>query len=93
MKAALLVVLIVFQICVVAPVFLAAVFSLKGVRGNGRVNGTINGPVAVRGNGASGVSRSPQSSVNSLAIQEPTAAEYASIRKYRKVKRIAAHQM
>ncbi|XP_073325826.1 uncharacterized protein, partial [Pagrus major] len=38
-----------------------------------------------RGNGASGVNRSPLSSVNSLAIQEPTAAEYASIRKFRKV--------
>lgn len=59
---------------------------LKGVRGNGRGNGAINGPVAVRGNGASAVSRSPLSSINSLAIQEPTAAEYASIRKYKKVK-------
>lgn len=75
------------------PVLLAVVYSLKGVRGNGRVNGTINGPVAVRGNGASAISRSPLSSINSLAIQEPTAAEYASIRKYRKVKRIGAHQM
>lgn len=57
------------------------------------MNGTINGPVAVRGNGASGVSRSPQSSVNSLANPELSVAEYASIRKYRKVKRMGAHQM
>uniref|UniRef100_A0A8P4KIN5 Lck-interacting transmembrane adapter 1 n=1 Tax=Dicentrarchus labrax TaxID=13489 RepID=A0A8P4KIN5_DICLA len=57
----------------------------EGGRGNGRMNGTINGPMTVRGNGASGVNRSPLSSVNSLAIQEPTAAEYASIRKFRKV--------
>lgn len=49
------------------------------------MNGAINGPVAVRGNGASGVSRSPLSSVNSLANQELAAVEYSSIRKYRKV--------
>lgn len=66
---------------------------LKGVRGNGRGNGAINGPVAVRGNGASAVSRSPLSSVNSLAVQEPTAAEYASIRKYKKVKHIVVFHL
>ncbi|KAF0036193.1 hypothetical protein F2P81_011505 [Scophthalmus maximus] len=57
----------------------------NGGRGNGRGNGTINGPMTGRGNGASGINRSPLSSVNSLAIQDPTAAEYASIRKFRKV--------
>lgn len=41
--------------------------------------------MTARGNGASGVNRSPLSSVSSLAIQDPTAAEYASIRKFRKV--------
>ncbi|XP_029995434.1 uncharacterized protein LOC115422937 isoform X3 [Sphaeramia orbicularis] len=54
-------------------------------RGNGRGNGTINGPMAGRGNGPNGVNRSPLSSVNSLAIQDPGGAEYASIRKFRKV--------
>ncbi|XP_054464753.1 WAS/WASL-interacting protein family member 1 [Anoplopoma fimbria] len=57
----------------------------NGGRGNGRGNGAINGPMTGRGNGATGVNSSPLSSVNSLAIQEPTAAEYASIRKFRKV--------
>ncbi|XP_040007576.1 uncharacterized protein LOC120803301 [Xiphias gladius] len=57
----------------------------NGGRGNGRGNGTINSPMTGRGNGASGVNRSPLPSVNSLAIQDPTAAEYASIRKFRKV--------
>ncbi|XP_044067711.1 uncharacterized protein LOC122883304 isoform X3 [Siniperca chuatsi] len=57
----------------------------NGGRGNGRGNGTINGPMTARGNGANGVNRSPLSSVNSLAVQDPTAAEYASIRKFRKV--------
>ncbi|XP_070696345.1 uncharacterized protein [Pempheris klunzingeri] len=57
----------------------------NGGRGNGRGHGTINGPVTGRGNGANGVNRSPLSSVNSLAIQDPTATEYASIRKFRKV--------
>ncbi|XP_061667355.1 uncharacterized protein LOC133496161 isoform X1 [Syngnathoides biaculeatus] len=61
----------------------------NGVRngnGNGgRGNGNINGTMAGKSNGASGVFRSPLSSVTSLAIQEPTAAEYASIRKFRKV--------
>ncbi|KAK2851533.1 hypothetical protein Q5P01_007809 [Channa striata] len=57
----------------------------NGGRGNGRGNGTFNSPIAGRGNGATGVNRSPLSSVNSLAIQDPTAAEYASIRKFRKV--------
>ena len=61
-------------------------FFSQGGRGNGRGNGAINGPMTVRGNGASGVNRSPLSSVNSLAIQDPTAAEYAPIRKFRKVK-------
>lgn len=51
----------------------------------GRGNDTINGPMTGRGNGASGVSRSPLSSVNSLAVQDPSLAEYASIRKFRKV--------
>ncbi|KAM3617161.1 uncharacterized protein V6R79_003048 [Siganus canaliculatus] len=55
----------------------------NGARGNGRGNGAINGPMT-RGNGANGVNRSPLSSVNSLASQDPTAAEYASIRKFRK---------
>ncbi|XP_031172453.1 uncharacterized protein LOC116062083 isoform X2 [Sander lucioperca] len=58
---------------------------VNGGRGNGRGNGTINGPMTGRGNCASGVNRSPLSSVNSLAVQDPTAAEYASIRKFRKV--------
>ncbi|XP_027144558.1 uncharacterized protein LOC104935671 isoform X3 [Larimichthys crocea] len=54
-------------------------------RGNGRGNGAINGPMTGRGNAsASGVNRSHLSSVNSLAIQDPTVAEYASIRKFRK---------
>ncbi|XP_070824164.1 uncharacterized protein [Chaetodon trifascialis] len=56
----------------------------NGGRGNGRGNGTINGLMTGKGNGASGVNRSPLSSVNSLAIQDQTAAEYASIRKFRK---------
>lgn len=51
----------------------------------GRGNDTINGPMTGRGNGASGISRSPLSSVNSLAVQDPSLAEYASIRKFRKV--------
>ncbi|XP_034446831.1 basic salivary proline-rich protein 2 isoform X2 [Hippoglossus hippoglossus] len=54
-------------------------------RGNGRGNVTINGPVNGRGNGVSAVTSSPLSSVKSLAIQDPTAAEYASIRKFKKV--------
>ncbi|KAK2897524.1 uncharacterized protein [Channa argus] len=57
----------------------------NGGKGNGRGNGTFNSPIAGRGNGATGVNRSPLSSVNSLAIQDTTAAEYASIRKFRKV--------
>ncbi|KAM9830613.1 uncharacterized protein LOC133150016 isoform X2 [Syngnathus typhle] len=51
----------------------------------GKGNGIINETMAGKSNGANGVNRSPLSSVNSLAIQEPTAAEYASIRKFRKV--------
>ncbi|XP_007557694.1 uncharacterized protein LOC103141841 isoform X1 [Poecilia formosa] len=58
-------------------------------RGNGRGNGVTNGTVAGRGNGASGVSRSPLSSVNSLVNQDPAAAEYASIRKYKKVDKLS----
>ncbi|KAM7404862.1 hypothetical protein PAMP_012173 [Pampus punctatissimus] len=57
----------------------------NGGRGNGRGNGAINGPITGRGNGASGVNKSPLPSTNSLAIQDPAAAEYASIRKFRKV--------
>ncbi|XP_077938278.1 uncharacterized protein LOC144383664 isoform X2 [Gasterosteus aculeatus] len=50
----------------------------------GRGNGTVTAPLAGGGNGVKG---SPLSSVNSLAIQETAAAEYASIRKFRKVNR------
>ncbi|XP_062418334.1 splicing factor, arginine/serine-rich 19 isoform X1 [Pungitius pungitius] len=53
-----------------------------GAVNGGRGNGTGTGPMAGGGNG---VNRSPVSSVNSLATQDPTAAEYASIRKFRKV--------
>ncbi|CAI5647787.1 unnamed protein product [Oreochromis niloticus] len=56
----------------------------NGHGNGGRGNDTINGPMTGRGNGASGVSRSPLSSVNSLAVQDPSLAEYASIRKFRK---------
>ncbi|XP_029362224.1 uncharacterized protein LOC115046170 isoform X2 [Echeneis naucrates] len=56
-----------------------------GGRGNGRGNGTVNSPMTGRGNGASGVNRSPVSSANSLGVQDPAAAEYASIRKFKKV--------
>ncbi|XP_041860280.1 uncharacterized protein LOC121651890 [Melanotaenia boesemani] len=58
------------------------------VRGNGRGNGTISGTMTGRSNGASGANRSPLSSVNSLAIQDSSAAEYASIRKFRKVDKL-----
>ncbi|XP_013872334.1 uncharacterized protein LOC106523440 isoform X2 [Austrofundulus limnaeus] len=61
----------------------------NGVRGNGRGNGTINGTMTGRGNGAAGVNRSPLSSVNSLAVQDTSAAEYASIRKYKKVDKLS----
>ncbi|KAM8864695.1 uncharacterized protein AB9W97_018897 isoform 2-T3 [Spinachia spinachia] len=54
----------------------------SGAANGGRGNGTATGPVAGGGNG---VNRSPLSSANSLATQDPTAAEYASIRKFRKV--------
>ncbi|KAM9786109.1 uncharacterized protein ACB057_014493 [Neosynchiropus ocellatus] len=57
----------------------------NGNRGNGRGNGILNGTMAARGNGLNGTNRSPLSSVNSLANQEPTGVEYASIRKCRKV--------
>ncbi|KAM9855527.1 uncharacterized protein ACBR49_001740 [Aulostomus maculatus] len=57
----------------------------NGGRGSGRGNGSINGPMSGRGNGSNGINRSPLSSVNSLAIQDSSAAEYASIRKFRKV--------
>lgn len=56
-------------------------FPIQGGRANGRGNGTINRG-AGRGNGASGIHKS----VNSLAIQDASAAEYTSIRKFRKVK-------
>ncbi|XP_061760134.1 uncharacterized protein LOC133554890 isoform X3 [Nerophis ophidion] len=53
--------------------------------GNGaRGNCAIINAMAGRSNGGSGVNRSPLTSVNSLAIQEPNAADYASIRKFRK---------
>lgn len=55
--------------------------SIQGGRGNGRGNGTINRGGG-RGNGVSGIHKS----VNSLAIQDASAAEYTSIRKFRKVK-------
>ena len=57
----------------------ALVFS-QGGRGN-----ALNGAMRGRVNGVNGVNRSPLSSLNSLANQEPTAAEYATIRKFRKV--------
>ncbi|XP_049611348.1 uncharacterized protein [Syngnathus scovelli] len=57
----------------------------NGNGNGGKGNGIINETMAGKSNGANGVNRSPLSSVNSLAIQEPTAAEYASIRKFRKV--------
>ncbi|KAM6982469.1 uncharacterized protein LKV04_013065 isoform 1-T1 [Tautogolabrus adspersus] len=59
----------------------------NGGRGNGRGNGAINGPMTGRSNGVSGVNRSPMSSVNSLASHDLTVAEYASIRKFRKVEK------
>ncbi|KAF6730456.1 Lck-interacting transmembrane adapter 1 [Oryzias melastigma] len=59
----------------------------NGVKGNGRGNGTNNGTLG-RGNGTGGANRSPLSSVNSLAIQDPTSAEYASIRKFRKADKL-----
>lgn len=55
--------------------------SIQGGRANGRGNGTINRG-AGRGNGVSGIHKS----VNSLAIQDASAVEYTSIRKFRKVK-------
>ncbi|KAF7662804.1 hypothetical protein LDENG_00225620 [Lucifuga dentata] len=57
----------------------------NGGRGTGRGNGTINGTMRGRGNMVSGINRSPLSSINSLTNQDPTAADYASIRKFRKV--------
>ncbi|XP_058498295.1 uncharacterized protein LOC131468260 [Solea solea] len=57
----------------------------NGGRGNGRGNGTLNGVMSGRGTRLTRVPRSPLSSVNSLAIQDTTAAEYASLRKFRKV--------
>lgn len=68
-----------YQVCVFG--FLC----FQAGRGNGRGNGTINGTMTGRVNGASAVSRSPLSSVNSLVNQDPAAAEYASIRKFKKV--------
>ncbi|KAM9342825.1 uncharacterized protein KZ484_015505 isoform 2-T3 [Pholidichthys leucotaenia] len=61
----------------------------NGGRGMSKGNGAVNGPTTGRSNGASVVNRSPLSSVNSLAIQEPSAAEYASIRKFRKVDKVS----
>ncbi|XP_038127412.1 uncharacterized protein LOC119774123 isoform X1 [Cyprinodon tularosa] len=58
-------------------------------RGNGRGNGTINGTMPVRGNGGGGASRSPLSSASSLINQDPSAAEYASIRKFKKVDKLS----
>ncbi|XP_011475517.1 lck-interacting transmembrane adapter 1 isoform X1 [Oryzias latipes] len=60
----------------------------NGVKGNGKGNGTNNGTLTGRGNGTSGVNRSPLSSVNSLAIQDPSSAEYASIRKFMKADKL-----
>ncbi|KAM6924518.1 uncharacterized protein FYW49_004769 isoform 2-T2 [Xenentodon cancila] len=61
----------------------------NGGRGNGRGIGTIHGTMTGRGNGAGGTNRSPLSSVNSLVIQDPSTAEYASIRKFRKVDKLS----
>ncbi|XP_030216937.1 WAS/WASL-interacting protein family member 1 isoform X2 [Gadus morhua] len=52
--------------------------------GNGGRGNALNGAMRGRVNGVNGVNRSPLSSLNSLANQEPTAAEYATIRKFRK---------
>ncbi|XP_061836951.1 uncharacterized protein [Nerophis lumbriciformis] len=57
----------------------------NGNGNGGRGNGAIINATAGRSNGGSGVNRSPLTSVNFLAIQEPNAADYASIRKFRKV--------
>ncbi|XP_054638466.1 uncharacterized protein LOC129185408 isoform X2 [Dunckerocampus dactyliophorus] len=57
----------------------------NGNGNGGRGNGAIINTIAARGNGSSGANRSPLPSVNSLATQDPTSAEYASIRKFRKV--------
>ncbi|CAL8325458.1 unnamed protein product [Merluccius merluccius] len=58
-----------------------------GRNGNGNGSGgtgALNGVTRGRVNGVNGVNRSPLSSLNSLAVQDPAAAEYASIRKFRK---------
>ncbi|XP_076022739.1 uncharacterized protein LOC143013131 isoform X1 [Genypterus blacodes] len=54
----------------------------NGGRGNG---GAVNGAARGRGNGVSGISRSPLASINNLTNQDPAGAEYASIRKFKKV--------
>ncbi|XP_076022743.1 uncharacterized protein LOC143013131 isoform X2 [Genypterus blacodes] len=53
----------------------------NGGRGNG---GAVNGAARGRGNGVSGISRSPLASINNLTNQDPAGAEYASIRKFKK---------
>ncbi|KAM9752672.1 uncharacterized protein ACNS7B_009072 isoform 2-T2 [Menidia menidia] len=60
----------------------------NGGRGNGRGNGNINGTMTVRANGPSGINKSPFSSVNSLVSQDTSAAEYASIRKFKKADKL-----
>ncbi|XP_034394022.1 basic salivary proline-rich protein 2 [Cyclopterus lumpus] len=65
------------------PASVRAAHSPPALNVNGdRGNGAINGPPAGRSNGVNG---SPLSSVTSLAAQEPTPAEYASLRRFRKV--------
>nr|XP_057908054.1 uncharacterized protein LOC131104658 isoform X2 [Doryrhamphus excisus] len=59
----------------------------NGNGNGGRGNGAIISTIAARGNGASGANRSPQSSVNTPATHDATAAEYASVRKFRKVEK------
>ena len=66
--------------CVCVCVCVCALVFSQGGRGN-----ALNGAMRGRVNGVNGVNRSPLSSLNSLANQEPTAAEYATIRKFRKV--------
>ncbi|MED6263192.1 hypothetical protein CHARACLAT_001962, partial [Characodon lateralis] len=58
-------------------------------RGNSRGNDTINGTMMGRGNGASGISKPSLSSANSMVNQDPSVAEYASIRKFKKVDKLS----
>ncbi|XP_034027393.1 uncharacterized protein LOC117511481 [Thalassophryne amazonica] len=51
----------------------------------GRGNSSINGLTAGRTNNMSVVNKSPLSSASSLIHQDPTTAEYASVRKFKKV--------